>query len=273
MANGYTNGSYERCMAELRARYSGRGVSVSAKRSTSLGENTDTEISFSHVSYITNEYRSGSYNGNRYMTSDDFIRYFRNRSRYNMPLALRNVGITNESRVVEGARTVSASRRQSSKKGGLVKSDGTSKEGNLIGKAEALAKEWFEIEPKEGREIGTKFKLPARAIGSMAAFALSLVLIVSGSVMVGKASGEIGTLNTQISRLEARETELESQLDLKYNVQDIEKDASALGMIKNEFADKEYLEVAEEEKIEIFEEEDKEFSFAALLSAFGIDID
>ena len=44
-------------------------------------------------------------------------------------------------------------------------------------------------------------------------------------------------------------------------------------VIKNEFADKEYLEVAEEEKIEIFEEDNKEISFAALLSAFGIDID
>ena len=271
MANGYTHSSYERCIAELRARYSGRGVSASAKRSDRLTENS--EVRFNRVSYITNEYRSGNHNGNRYMTSDDFIRYFRNRSTYNMPLALRTTEATNQSRVSDGIRSVGASRRQSKQKEGLVKADGTSKEGNLIGKAQALAKEWFEVEPKEGRAVGSRFKLPARAIGSMAAFALSLVLIVSGSVMVGKASGEIGTLNTQISRLEARETELESQLDLKYNVQDIEKEASALGMIKNEFADKEYLEVAEEEKIEIFEEDNKEISFAALLSAFGIDID
>lgn len=273
MANGYTNGSYERCMAELRARYSGRGVSASAKRQTGNGEYLESDMSFSRVSYITNEYRSGSHNGNRYMTSDDFIRYFRNRSRYNMPLALRNAEITSKSRVNEGVRAVSPSRTQGAEKGALVKPDGTSKEGNLINKVESLAKEWLEIEPKEGREVGTKFKLPTRAIGSMAAFALSMLLIVSGSVMVGKASGELGTINSQISRLEARETELESQLDLKYNVQDIEKEASALGMIKNEFADKEYLEVAEEEKIEIFEEENKEFSFSALLSAFGIDID
>ena len=66
MANGYTNGSYERCMAELRARYSGRGVSAPAKRQTGDGEYIESDISFSRVSYITNEYRSGSYNGNRY---------------------------------------------------------------------------------------------------------------------------------------------------------------------------------------------------------------
>ena len=273
MANGYTSKSYERCMAELRARYNGRGVSVSAKRGSEIPETSEREVRFDRVSYISNEYRSGSYNGNRYMTSDDFIRYFRNRSTYNMPLALRNAELSTECKVGEGVRTVSASSRQSSQKGALVKSDGSSKEGNLIGRALEFAKKWFPVEPREGREVGEKFKFPARAVGSMAAFALSLMLIVSGSVMVGSASGKIGTLNTSISRLEARENELQNELDLKYNIQDIEREAAELGMIKNEYADKAYLEVSEDEKIEIFEEEEKEFSFAALLSAFGIDID
>ena len=107
----------------------------------------------------------------------------------------------------------------------------------------------------------------------MAAFAMSLMLIVGGSVMVGNASGEVGKLNTKISRLEARETELESELDMKYSIQDIEKEAAELGMIKNEYADKEYLEVSKSEKIEIFDNEEKQFGISALLSAFGIDID
>ena len=273
MANGYENGSYERCMAELRARYSGRGVSANAKQNGANKNAAYSELNFNRISYVTDEYRSGSYNGNRYMTSDDFIRYFRNRSDHSMSLALKNVELTGASRVSENVRAQSAQRGRGTQKSGLVRSDSTSKEGNLIDKAQSFAKKWFPIEPREGREEGTKFKLPTRALGSMAAFALSLVLIVSGSVMVGRASGEVGTLNSQINRLEAKETELRNELDMKYDVNDIEKDAAELGMIKNEFADKQYLEVADEEKIEIFEEENKEFSFAALLSAFGIDID
>ena len=273
MANCYTNSSYERCMEELRARYSKRGVNAGVKHSSESVEKIDEEISFERVSFVSDEYRSGSYNGNKYMTSDDFIRYFRKRSAYNMPLALRDAELSNESRVNESARVPAAQRRQSTQKGGLVKSESGSKEGNLIDNAVTFVKQWFPVEPREGREEGTKFKLPARALASMAAAALSLVLIVSGSVMVGKASGEVGSLNSQITRLEAKETELRNELDQKYNVQEIEKDATALGMIKNEFADKQYLEVADEEKIEIFEEEKKDFSFAALLSAFGIDID
>ena len=272
MANNYTSQSYERCMAELRARYRGRGVSVNAKRDAEHQMSEERELSFNRVSYIPNEYRSGNYNGTSYMTSGDFIRYFRNRSNYNMPLALRNVQISNESRVVEEPKTVAARRGRSSRTGSLVKSDATSKEGNLRGRAQAFVAKWFPVEPREGREVGTKFKFPARAVGSMAAFALSLMLIVSGSVMVGNASGEVGVLNTNITKLETKQSELQSEFDLKYNIQDIEKEAAELGMIKNVYADKEYLEVADDEKIEIFEDEEKEFGVAALLSAFGIDI-
>ena len=76
MANGYTNSSYERCMAELRARYSKRGVNAGVKHSSESVEKIDEEISFERVSFVSDEYRSGSYNGNKYMTSDDFVRYF-----------------------------------------------------------------------------------------------------------------------------------------------------------------------------------------------------
>ena len=277
MANNYTNESYDRCIAELRARYSGRGVSVCAKRNVAsqvaLETSEQKDIGFSRISGVSNEYRSGMHNGSRYMTSDDFIRYFRNRSTYNMPLALRNVQMSMESKAQKSVAAVGTNRGRSSRTGALTSSDGSSKEGNLITRAQAFIAKWFPAEPREGREIGTRFKFPARAVGSMAAFALSLTLIVSGSVMVGNASGEVGALNTKISRLEAEQTELQSELDLKYNVQDIEKEAQELGMIKNEYAEMEYLEIADGDKIEVFEEEEEGFGFAALLSAFGIELD
>lgn len=277
MAVNYTNDSYNRCMAELRARYTGRGVSMSAKQTVSSQDvpaaQRSENVSFSRISEISNEYRSGVHNGNKYMTSDDFVRYFRNRSNYNMPLALRQAQTSMASKAQVGREVTTSARGRSSRGGALTSSDGTSKEGNLRTKALTFVKKWFPIEPREGREVGEKFKFPTSAVGSMAALALSLMLIVGGSVMVGNASGEVGSLNTKISRLEAEQAELQSELDRKYSIQDIEKDAKQLGMIKNEYAEQEYLEVAEDEKIEIFEQEEQEFSFAALLSAFGINID
>ena len=88
--------------------------------------------------------------------------------------------------------------------------------------------------------------------------------------MIGSASGEVGTLNSEISRLETKQTELQSELDLKYNIQDIEKEAKSLGMINREYADKAYIDVGSDEKIEIYEQEEKNVGFAALLNALGI---
>jgi hypothetical protein len=98
-------------------------------------------------------------------------------------------------------------------------------------------------------------------------------LIVGGSVLVGNASGEVGTLNSRISVLEAEEADLQGKLDLKCNVSDIEADAKELGMIKRQYADQEYLTVNNGEEITIYEKnEDENVGFAALLAAFGIEI-
>lgn len=280
MADRYVNDSYNRCIAELRARYNGRGVSVNAKRAAAsqiadesaraLAARSDSYVSFDPVSGISNEYRSGEYKGSKYMTSDDFVRYFRNRSSYNMPIALRSA---QQSMAAKATQQTAVASRKNGARESLVAADGTSKEGHLKTRIETFVKKWFPAEPKEGRSEGDRFRIPARAVGSMAAFALSLGLIVGGSVMIGNASSEVGSLNSKISHLESQQTELQSQLDLKYNIQDIEKDAKSLGMINKEYAQKSYLEVGEDEEIEIYEQEETKVGLAALLSAIGIDID
>lgn len=280
MAVNYTNDSYNRCIAELRARYTGRGVSVSVKRTAAqqvanevnmLAESSDSYVSFDRVTGISNEYRSGEYKGSKYMTSDDFARYFRNRNTYNMPLALRNAQQSMKDKAQKPSAV--AVGRGGSRRDTLVPSESTSKEGHLKTRIETFVTKWFPVEPREGRTVGERFKFPTAAVGSMAAFALSLGLIVGGSVMIGSASGEVGTLNSEISRLETKQTELQSELDLKYNIQDIEEEAKSLGMINREYADKAYIDVSSDEKIEIYEQKETNVGFAALLNALGIKID
>ncbi len=279
MAVNYSSDSYNRCMEQLRARYTGRGVGVSAKHTAAEQEKRDraalaarNEISNSYdrVSGISNEYRSGEYKGSRYMTSDDFVRYFRNRNTYNMPLALKNA---QQSMKDKAQMPSSSTARGGSKRDSLVASDSTSKEGHLRTRVETFLKKWFPLEPLEGRTEGEKFKFPTAVVGGMAAFALSLGLIVGGSVMIGNASGEIGTLNRTISKLESEQSELQNKLDAKYNIQDIEEDAKSLGMINKEYAESAYIDVSPDEEIEIYEQDDEKVGFAALLNALGIKID
>lgn len=278
MAANYMNESYNRCMAELRARYSGRGVSVNARNTAKAqiaGEQRDaiaenTRISYDRISGISNEYRSGEYKGSKYMTSDDFVRYFRNRDTYNMPLALRGAQQSMSDKA-QKSQSITA-RRGGASGDSVVPAEGTSKEGHLRTRIETFLNKWFPREPVQGRSEGEKLRFPMAALGGMAAFALSLGLIVGGSVMIGNASSEVGSLNAQISHLESQQTELQSQLDLKYNVQDIEEDAKSLGMINKEYAEKKYIDVASDEDIEIYEQEETNVGFAALLNALGIKV-
>lgn len=279
MAVDSMNDSYNRCLAELRERYRGRGVALNAhneltaqlqKEDTSHAELASNYVLYDARSRIADHYRSGEYNGSKYMTSDDFVRYFKNRRNFYMPSALR------EREVEASKNSAIPQRKQSSAGRGLVSSDSDSKEGHLstvTALVKAFCEKWFPMEPKAGRTEGARFRIPVSVVSGMAVFTLSLGLIVSGSVMMGSASGELGRQKSEIARLESEQMDLEGKLDLKYNLNDIEEEAKRLGMIKRHYATQEYLSANKGEEIILHEEEEeKKVGLAALLSSFGIEI-
>ena len=273
------NDSYNRCLAELRERYRSRGFSTNVAADASLQakqeESTralapEAYVLFDAGSKIADQYRSGEYNGSKYMTSDDFIRYFKTRRAFYMPQ------LAKEQMPEEQIKSVPERRRHGSAGQGLVKSE-SGKEGHLISALSALRvlrDKWLPMERKEGRTETTKFRVPAAAMSGIAVFAVSLGLIVGGSVMLGNASGEVGRMNSTIAQLEAEQSELQGKLDLKYNVDEIEAEAKSLGMIKRQYADNEYITVNGEEQIIIYEEDGETGKgLSALLSSFGIKLD
>ncbi len=278
MAIDNMNESYNRCLAELRARYKYRGISNSVqnemvlqaqKEETTRAMAPTAYVLFDSQSKIADLYRSGEYKGSKYMTSDDFVRYFKTRRAFYMPEILKE----QEKEAVSENSAVPMRHAASGR--GLVKSE-SGKEGHLktaVSAIKELAEKWFPVEVKEGREEGRRFRLPVSAMSGIAVFALSLGLIVSGSVMLGNASGEVGKLNSTIATLEAKQNELQGELDLKYNIDEIEEDAKSLGMIKRQYADNEYLTVNREEQIIIYEDDETEgMGLASLLSSFGIEL-
>jgi hypothetical protein len=281
MAVEYTNDSYNRCIAELRARYKGRGIAVNVKNEiatqarreeASRAQLAEKCVAYDSRSMIGDQYRSGEYNGSKYMTSDDFVRYFKNRRSFYMPSVLKEQ--ETEKQVVKNPAVPQRKTAASSR--GIVPSDSDSKEGhlsNVLALIKEFAEKWFPVESKEGRTEGARFRIPVSVLSGMAVFMVSLGLIVSGSVMVGSASGELGRKKSEIAQLEAEQADLQGKLDLKYNVNDIEEEAKRLGMIKRQYADQEYLTVNSGEEITIYDEnEDENVGLSALLAAFGIDI-
>ena len=266
------NESYNRCLQELRARYSGRGIAGNIKKQNAIeSEKVDAEnksyVFFDSRSNIADTYRSGVYNGSKYMTSDDFVRYFKTRREFYMPETLRK-------KQEAEAKSVAVQKRQSGR--GLREGSSDSKEGHLktiISALVELKDKWFPVEPTAGRAKGERFRVPVAALSGLAVFTVSLGLIVGGSVMVGDASGELGRANSEISVLEAKEADLEGKLDLKYSINELEEDAKSLGMIKREHADNEYLPIEGDDEVIIYDEnQDKNVGLAALLAAFGIDV-
>lgn len=266
------NDSYYRCLAELRTRYKGRGVAENMRNQAELLEKKDAQeyMLFDSRSNIADCYKSGVYNGSKYMTSDDFVKYFRSRRAFNMPEALRRkqeeLAVVDETSLPTKRIAGRGSRESSDSKEGHLKT--------LISALITLKDKWLPQEPTEGRRENGRFKMPVAAMSGLAVFTLSLGLIVGGSVMIGTASGEVGRLNSEISVLEAKQTDLEGKLDLKYNINEIEEDAKSLGMIKREHADNQYSPVKGDNEVIVYEEnEDKNVGLAALLAAFGFEID
>lgn len=260
----HSNESYSRCLAELRARYGARGISANIRRSDAeekiIEEQTTTSsyYLFDARSGIASSYRSGEYNGSKYMTSDDFVRYFRTRRPYASPVAQPK------------AAPVSAKNKASAREG-----SSDSKEGHLsraISALKELREKWLPVESKEGRTEIRGFRFPVAAMSYVLVFSFSLGLLVCGSAMIGNASGELGAVNTKISVLEARESELQSEIDLKYDIESIKSDAESLGMISSDFVGGRTISALSDEEIEVHEQDDVSGGFSALLSAIGIDI-
>ncbi len=276
MAVEHMNDSYNRCIAELRTRYRGRAVSGNIKTEAAMIDKREeaqmAELQsytlFDSRSKIADTYRSGVYNGSKYMTSDDFVRYFKSRRAFYMP----KVQESEEAKAEDVKNSAVLQRKNGASP--ASPSESGSKEGHierLLSVGKELFNKWFPIERSEGRTEGRRTRFPISAMAGIAVFAISMSLIVGGSVMVSDSSSQVGALDSQIAVLEAQQADLEGKLDLKYTADQIEADAKELGMIKRQYADNEYITIKDENEINIYDDgEEENVGLAALLSAFGV---
>ena len=276
MATEQMNNSYDRCIAALRARYRGRGISENAKSEAALQAKNEAMtrtiapeayLKYDSRSKIADIYRSGEYNGSRYMTSEDFVRYFKHRRTFYTP-SLETEKLPGEAQV----RGVGERRSRS----GLVSGEPGGKEAHLQTAISALKEfvyKWFPVERREGREDTGAFRFPVAAMSGIAVFAISLGLIVGGSVMMGNAAGESSRLDSTIVKLEAKQVELQEKLDVKYSIDEIEAEMKSLGMVKRQNVDNQYISKNREEQIKVYEDgEGKNVGLSTLLAAFGIEL-
>ena len=140
-------------------------------------------------------------------------------------------------------------------------------------KIKKAADEWLpedEIVKSEKKKKSTRpfSKMILAVVGT----AVSLMLIVSGSVLMSGANRDVKSLERELNQLKATENQLELELEMKNDVNVLRTRAiEELGMIRKEYVEASYLNTRGEDEILVHEQpEEENVGFAAILSAFGL---
>ena len=142
-----------------------------------------------------------------------------------------------------------------------------------VSKIKKVADEWLPedkiVKAKKEKRTARPF---SRMLFAVAGTAISLMLIVSGSVMISGANRDVKDLENELHELKASENELGLELEMKNDVNVLRDRATEdLGMIRKEYVEANYLDVSGSDGIEVHEkEEEKNLGVAAILSAFGL---
>ncbi|MBP5206883.1 MAG: hypothetical protein J6330_00325 [Clostridia bacterium] len=102
-------------------------------------------------------------------------------------------------------------------------------------------------------------------------FTFAAIFITFLSVRVNEVNNEISALNSQLADIREQTAEAKADIFEKKDITEIRKTAEELGMVRSEYLPAHYITVNAEDKITVYaeEEEQRQFGFAALLSAVG----
>ena len=232
------------------------------KRAEKLG------IRLDGVSAEDEKYRTKGEDGRTYMSSDNFAAYYKDLRGYKLPSFVARA--EQEYKEAEaGANSVQESGKPP-KKALWLAVKRRIKEG---------ARDFFSVfvveeVKKQSEEMiveGKKKKIPRGALPTMAIVTMSLLLIVSSSVMVSRATGDVDKLEYEIEQLQVEKKDLEGKLIENSNMIEIKRVAvEEYGMISGDYAMSKYLDVTRDEGIELLERKDDDESLLErILKAIG----
>ncbi len=257
----------------LSDQYSSRGIVRAAQNEARRQQEQEAETahrfpSAYRLSQLSEAAIGGCYRrGKEYMSGEDLIRYFTEteRERHRGCSVSEDTGMDELQIDAEDAPSLPAQQRKATRVTALRKSF-------LPGVVQA-AKErkgsWLNLEKADTSHNRRAF--PVSAVSAIVTVALSLMLIVAGSVMLTDAESQVASLKKEITAVSAEVAELKSDRELQHNLLEIREIAvNELGMVEEEFLRSDYLQLAKEDSIEVFEEErESGIGLSGLLSALG----
>ena len=267
-------------------RYKHRGITTKVKsdaaaqsRKNEAASKAAAQISVNTGEIFANDekYKHGNFQGVSYMTSDDFAHYYKDRRDFNTSRATRRTEGEYEE-IAKKAQEKKAKEDSVPPKKALwlaivyeLKTRAKKIKDKL--NAEGLkefSESWFPRDDEENRREGEKSRFPLRIVPAFVVITISLLLIVSGSVMVSHAEIDVSKLENKIVRLERERDALDAELNTRIDLMEIRKWAIGEGMVGREYLNSKYIELENDEMTEKIEKERKPSLIRRFLEAVGI---
>ncbi len=228
-------------------------------------------------------YRSGVSDGRRYMTVDDFARYYHDQRGYKFPQYRQ---ATDAERIAAVNAVVATRERrleQPKKAGWLTETDKLPRpirrllDKPFFARLNLWAAETFPREAEmrvESHKTPRSYRpIPAGLTAALVTVMVSMAMVISSTVAVSQATRELSAQKEALADLRDMHGKLSDQLALKNDSLDIEDKAkNELGMVPEKYLGGEYLTDEKTDHLEVYDEErdgEKKTGLAWLLSAFG----
>ena len=286
-ANPAEYDSFERALSELRLRFEGRGMRQSvrrdAKRQSLAVMNTRALAPGAYTDYgaptaLNDRFRTGECDGMRYMTSDDFVRYYKEHRK----ACRADADISTMAVRHEGRGNIPAPKK---KKPLLAPASAESRQfvGKIASRLPAAVRERHPEIERRAAEAHTWIKadcikddpkrkraFPVSVASAILVMVISLTLVIGGTVMYSDANARYREASDRLQTLKSEANNLEQELAASLDLVGLECYArESLGMVDRVYAGGTYLDSTVEEEIEVYGEEKSSFGLSTLLSALG----
>ena len=286
---GQSNDSCMRCIEELRCRFKGRGVMNTVRRDarqqsgTAMSTRAIAPGAYSNYglqSRVSDRYRTGVYEGGKYMTAADYVRYYEAHRRTMRPdadlkfMAVVREEVPIENRPVKVKKSIlPAATAENRKKVRPVISRlpaAIREKHPALEERAAEAYGWLMADKIQEQPREKRRPFPISVASAILVVTISLALVVGGTVMESDANAVYRESTRQLSALKEEELDLEQRLSVKNDLAEIADYAqNTLGMVDRKYVEGTYLDVEKEERIEAYTEETPTFGLSTLLSALG----
>ncbi len=232
-----------------------------------------------------NVYRSGVSKGRRYMTADDFARYYHDQRGYKFP-QYRVATDAQRIQAVKAVTTTRETRLEMPKKAvWLTDTDKLPKFLRGLMQKPALVRlnEWAgetfpRVTETSEKESATPIlrtrRIPVGLTAALVTVMMSMSMVITGTVLVSQATQELSQQKEELAQLKEAHGELSDELALKNDSLHIEERArEELGMVSEKYLHGEYITEERKDELEILDEDrggEEKSGLSWLLSAFGI---